>query len=56
MECHIITLFPQIISSYLDESIMKRAHQKGLFRSFVYNLADWSVRNTRRADDRPYGG
>lgn len=56
MECHIITIFPQIIDDYLSVSIMKRAQEKGLFRYFVYNLADWSVRNTRRVDDRPYGG
>jgi tRNA (guanine37-N1)-methyltransferase len=35
---------------------MQRAHEKGLFRYTIYNLADHSVRNTRRVDDRPYGG
>ncbi|MDD2694289.1 MAG: tRNA (guanosine(37)-N1)-methyltransferase TrmD, partial [Candidatus Gracilibacteria bacterium] len=29
---------------------------KGLFHYFVHNLTDWTVRNTRRVDDHPYGG
>lgn len=35
---------------------MKRAQEKGLFHYFVHNLTDWTVRNTRRVDDHPYGG
>lgn len=35
---------------------MKRAQEKGLFRYDIHNLTDWTVRNTRRVDDRPYGG
>jgi tRNA (guanine37-N1)-methyltransferase len=53
-EIHIISLFPESIRPYLDSSIMQRAQQKGLFRYNIYNLADWTVRNTRRVDDRPY--
>jgi tRNA (guanine37-N1)-methyltransferase len=40
---------------YLESSIMKRAHEKGLFDYAIHNLTDWTVRNTRRIDDRPYG-
>jgi tRNA (guanine37-N1)-methyltransferase len=35
---------------------MKRAQEKGLFRCTIHNLTDWTVRSTRRVDDRPYGG
>ena len=52
---HILTLFPESVKPYLKSSIMKRAQDKGLFRYFVHNLTDWTVRNTRRIDDRPYG-
>lgn len=52
---HILSLFPESIRPYLDSSIMKRAQEKGLFQYFVHNLTDWTVRNTRRVDDRPYG-
>lgn len=52
---HILTLFPESIRTYLDSSMMKRAQEKGLFRYYLHNLTDWTVRNTRRVDDRPYG-
>ena len=56
MEIHILSLFPESVRPYLESSIMKRAQEKGLFRYYIHNLTDWSVRNTRRVDDRPYGG
>lgn len=55
MDIHIISLFPESIKPYLNSSIMQRAQEKGLFRYFIHNLTDWTVRNTRRVDDRPYG-
>ena len=56
MEIHIVSLFPESVRWYLDSSIMKQAQEKGLFRYYLHNLTDWSVKNTRRVDDRPYGG
>jgi len=35
---------------------MARAQEKGVVEFRFYNIADYSVKNTRRADDRPYGG
>lgn len=55
MNIHLISLFPESVKNYLDSSIMQRAQEKGLFRYYVHNLTDWTVRNTRRVDDRPYG-
>ena len=40
----------------MESSIMKRAQEKGLFTYTLHNLTDWTTRNTRRVDDRPYGG
>ena len=54
MDIHILSLFPESMRTYLDSSIMKRAQEKGLFRYVLHNLTDWTVRNTRRVDDRPY--
>ena len=54
MHIHILTLFPESMKSYLESSIMKRAQEKGLFHYTLHNLTDWTVRNTRRVDDRPY--
>lgn len=56
MKIHIITLFPESLQWYLNSSILKKAQEKGLFEYNLYNLADWSVKNTRRVDDRPFGG
>lgn len=56
MHIHILSMFPESIRPYLDSSIMQRAQEKGLFVYTLHNLADWSVKNTRRVDDRPYGG
>ena len=55
MHFHIITLFPEALRPYLDTSIMGRAQEGGFARFHLYNLADYSVKNTRRSDDRPYG-
>ena len=54
LRIHILSLFPESIKPYLETSIPKRAQEKGLFEYKVYNLTDWTVRNTRRVDDRPY--
>lgn len=56
MQFHIITLFPEVLKPYLSTSIMGRAREGGFVDFHLYNLADYSVRNTRRSDDRPYGG
>ncbi len=52
---HILSLFPESLAPYLESSIMKRAQEKGLFHYRVHNLTNWTVRNTRRVDNRPYG-
>jgi tRNA (guanine37-N1)-methyltransferase len=56
MNFHIITLFPEVLKPYLTTSIMGRAQEGGFVNFHLYNLADYSVKNTRRSDDRPYGG
>ncbi len=54
MEVHIVSLFPESIQWYFNSSIMKQAQKKGLFQFYLHNLANFSVKNTRRVDDRPY--
>jgi len=56
MNFHIISLFPEVLKPYLSTSIMGRAQEGGFVNFRLYNLADYSVKNTRRSDDRPYGG
>lgn len=52
----IITLFPRIFDSALQESIVKRAQQNGLIQINIHNLRDYTSDKHHTADDCPYGG
>lgn len=56
MKISIITLFPKMISSFFDESIVKRAQDKKLVDIELVNLRDFSIDDYGTVDDRPYGG
>ena len=45
-----------MISAVLDESIMKRAREKGLLDVRVINIRDFTFDKHHTADDYPYGG
>lgn len=49
-------MFPDLVRGHLSASIIGRAQEMGKVDFSITNLADYSVRNTRRVDDRPYGG
>jgi tRNA (guanine37-N1)-methyltransferase len=51
----IITIFPETFS-YLNESILKRAQQKGLLEIKIHNLRDFTSDKHLKVDDKPYGG
>ncbi len=52
----ILSLFPQIPSAALAESIIKRAQEKQLVEIHSHNLRDWTRDKHRTTDDTPYGG
>jgi tRNA (guanine37-N1)-methyltransferase len=53
----IITLFPQIFSGYLTQSLLAKAIDKKLVEICVHDLRGWSVdEKHHKVDDRPYGG
>jgi tRNA (guanine37-N1)-methyltransferase len=56
LQFDIITIFPNIFVPILNESIMKRAQQKGLVKINLHNLRDFSLDKHRKVDDRPFGG
>ena len=56
MNFHIITIFPNIFDSYINESIIKLAQEKELINIKTYNLRDWTTDNHKTVDDTPYGG
>ncbi len=56
MHFHIITLFPKAFSSYLGESILKRALGDKKISISFYNPRDFVENKWRRVDRPPYGG
>ena len=52
----IITIFPNIFDSYLKESFIKKAQEKGLLKINIHNLRDWAKDRHKIVDDRPFGG
>lgn len=59
MTFHVVTLFPQSLDSYLNESILKRAKEDKKIAIKFYNPRDFTKGTSyadRRVDDKPYGG
>lgn len=56
MHFDILTIFPPMFDSYLGESILKRAREKGLISVAVRNIRDFATDKHRKTDDTPYGG
>ncbi len=56
MRFDVLTLFPELISSHLDFSIMKRATDDGIFKVNAINPRDFTLDKHKKVDDTPYGG
>lgn len=57
MRFDVLTLFPEIFSGYLTQSILKLALDKGLVDIRLWNIRDWSAdEKHHQVDDRPFGG
>lgn len=56
MKIDIITLFPNMLKGFFDESILKRAISKGLLEVNLHNLRDYSLDKHKRVDDYAFGG
>jgi len=56
MRIDILSIFPKMFSAVLDESIIKRAQQKGKVKIFTHDLRDYTSDKHRKVDDRPFGG
>lgn len=50
------TLFPKMIESFINESIIKRAQEKGFVEIEIVNPRDYATDAYKTVDDRPYGG
>ncbi len=56
MKIDIVTLFPEICRAPLNESMMKRAQEKGIVELHIHNLRDWTTDKHHVVDDVPFGG
>lgn len=56
MRIDIITVLPEMLEGFINESILARAQKKGLAEIHLHNLRDYSTNKWRRVDDYPYGG
>jgi tRNA (guanine37-N1)-methyltransferase len=56
MKIDILTLFPKMFDGFLNESIIKRAREKGLVEINIINFREFSKLNNQQVDDTPYGG
>ena len=56
MRFDVLTLFPELIQSHLDFSIMKRATEDGIIEVNTINPRDYTLDKHKKVDDTPYGG
>jgi len=52
----IITIFPEILDSYINESLFKRARKNKVLKVNTHNLRKWTKDRHKTVDDKPYGG
>lgn len=56
MRIDILTVLPEMFTSPLGCSILKRAQDKGLVEFGIHNLRDYTTNKHRKVDDYPFGG
>ena len=49
----IFSLFPSIVAGPLDESILRRARDRGIIDVALHDIRDWAVDRHRTVDDTP---
>lgn len=56
MHVHILTIFPEFFLSPLNESMIKKAQEKGKIRIDVVDIRDFAKDKHKTVDDAPFGG
>lgn len=56
MQYDIITIFPEIMDSYFNESILKRAQEFKKITIKTHDLRKYTTDKHHKVDDTPYGG
>jgi tRNA (guanine37-N1)-methyltransferase len=52
----VLTLFPGLFDGFLNESILKRAIDRGFVEVHRWDIRDWTEGKHKQVDDRPFGG
>lgn len=56
MKFDVLTLFPELIESHMNFSIMKRAVDEGIIQVVAHNPRDYTLDKHKKVDDTPFGG
>ncbi|BDQ04234.1 MAG: tRNA (guanine-N(1)-)-methyltransferase [Ignavibacterium sp.] len=56
MRIDIISAVPELLTSPLNSSILKRAQNKKKIEIYVHNLRDYAFNKHKQIDDKPFGG
>jgi tRNA (guanine37-N1)-methyltransferase len=56
MRFDVLTLFPDLFSGYLSQSILKLALQQNLVQVNLWDIRNWATNKHKSVDDRPFGG
>lgn len=56
MRFDVLTLFPEMITDYCSQSIIKRAVEAGVISVNTINPRDFTLNKHKKVDDTPYGG
>lgn len=56
MRFDVLTIFPNLLASPLEEGIIRRALASGILDIFFHNIRDYALGKHAMTDDRPYGG
>jgi tRNA (guanine37-N1)-methyltransferase len=52
----VLTLFPEIFTGYLSQSLLKQAIDAGLVDIHTWDIRHWATGKHKSVDDRPFGG
>lgn len=56
MHIDVFTLFPMMFMGPLQESILKRAQERGILTILLHQIRDYALDRHQMTDDLPYGG
>lgn len=56
MRFDVLTLFPEIFSGYVSQSLLKKGIDAGLIGVHLHDIRRWTTDKHQKVDDRPFGG